>query len=395
MSASPAAASAASVSPASPAPPVEAEGPAASAAPAADSPVVSDAAPAEGVAAPDVASEPRHENAHSPGVVDDATRPVEVARAEDVDQPIVASGARAEVSGSAVATDAARPADLPVSALVVPADTSAERTINGAQPAPSSAVDATHEAPRPTNGHLPTPTPARVAGRVRRRPSATPAEQAAADLALLRTFGVAHRNGADEPDVELEGCTPDDDTPVAGNAQPISFRVLGRDGRGIRGATVTLLDDHGRETANTRTNPEGHGVLTARHPGGYLLVTAAEGFQPGAITVAVTDEPVDAEIPLTRSASITGSVGGEDGPIVGAQLALVQDGEIVDSTESTAEGTYRFADLAAGEYGLSVTAHECEPAAFVLELADEAALRQDVDLVPAGLPSDDVVTAHR
>jgi hypothetical protein len=126
-----------------------------------------------------------------------------------------------------------------------------------------------------------------------------------------------------------------------------------------------------------------------------MLVTAAEGFQPGAITVAVTDEPVDAEIPLTRSASIAGSVGGEDGPIVGAQLALVQDGEIVDSTESTAEGTYRFADLAAGEYGLSVTAHECEPAAFVLELADEAALRQDVDLVPAGLPSDDVVTAHR
>jgi len=394
MSASPAAASGA-VSPASPAPPVEAEGSAASAVPAAVSPVASDAAPAEGVAAPDVAGKARHENAHSPGVVDDATRPAEVARAEDVDQPVVASGARAEVSGSAVATDAARPADLPVGALVVPADTSAERTTNGAQPAPSSTVDATPEAPRPTDGHGPTPTPARVAGRVRRRPSATPAEQAAADLALLRTFGVAHRSGADEPDVELEGCTPDDDAPVAGNAQPISFRVLGRDGRGIRGATVTLLDDHGRETANTRTNPEGHGVLTARHPGGYMLVTAAEGFQPGAITVAVTDEPVDAEIPLTRSASITGSVGGEDGPIVGAQLALVQDGEIVDSTESTAEGTYRFADLAAGEYGLSVTAHECEPAAFVLELADESVLRQDVDLVPAGLPSDDVVTAHR
>ena len=352
---------------------------------------------------PDVAGEPRHENAHSPGVIDDDTRPAQVACAEDGDQPITASGARAEVSGSAVATDSACPADLPVgpghagdgvAGALAPDDTSAERTTDDAQPALAGTVDAGDEAPRLTNGHGP-PTPARVAGRVRRRASATPAEQAAADLALLRTFGVAHRNVVDEPDVELEGCTPDDDVPVAGNAQPISFRVLGRDGRGIRGATVTLLDDHGRETANTRTNPEGHGVLTARHPGGYMLVTAAEGFQPGAITVAVIDEPVDAEIPLTRSASITGSVGGEDGPIVGAQLALVQDGEIVDSTESTTEGTYRFADLAAGEYGLSVTAHECEPAAFVLELTDEAALRQDVDLVPAGLPSDDVVTAHR
>ena len=171
--------------------------------------------------------------------------------------------------------------------------------------------------------------------------------------------------------------------------------MLARDGRGIHGATVTLLDDHGRETASTRTRSDGHGVLTARHPGGYMLVTAADGYQPGAITVAVTDAPVDAEIPLTRSASIAGSVGGEDGPIVGAQLALVQDGEIVDATESAADGAYRFVDLAAGEYGLSVTAYDCEAAAFVLALADEADLRQDVDLVPAGLPSDDVMTAPR
>ncbi len=246
----------------------------------------------------------------------------------------------------------------------------------------------------PTNGHGPVPTPARVAGRARRSPTATAAEQAAADLALLRTFGVA-RPAADEPDVALEGCATDDDEPAAGTAQPVAFRVLARNGRGISGATVTLLDDHGRETASIHTDPDGHGVLTARHPGGYLLVVAADGYQPGAITVAVTDEPVDAEIPLTRSASITGLVGGEDGPIVGAQLALIQDGEIVDTAQSAADGTYRFRDLAAGGYGLSVTAHECEPAALVLELADEADLRQDVELAPAGLPSDDVMIGPR
>ena len=246
----------------------------------------------------------------------------------------------------------------------------------------------------PTNGHGPIPTPARVAGRVRRSPAATAAEQAAADLALLRTFGIS-RPTADEPEVELEGCAAEDDEPLVGTAQPVALRVLARDGRGIRGATVTLLDDHGRETASTRTNHEGHAVLTARHAGGYMLVTAADGYQPGAITVAVTDEPVDAEIPLTRSASITGTVDGEDGPVVGAHLALVQDGEIVDTTQSGADGTYRFRDLAAGEYGLSVTAHECEPAALVLRLADETDLRQDVDLVPAGLPSEDVMIGPR
>jgi hypothetical protein len=126
-----------------------------------------------------------------------------------------------------------------------------------------------------------------------------------------------------------------------------------------------------------------------------MLVTAADGYQPGAITVAVNDEPVDAEIPLTRSASVTGTVDGEDGPVVGAQLALVQDGEIVDTTQSQSDGSYRFRDLAAGGYGLSVTAHECEPAALVLQIADETDLRQDVDLVPAGLPSEDVMIGPR
>ena len=241
-----------------------------------------------------------------------------------------------------------------------------------AAPAPHSPTNGNGPIPTrashpPTNGHGPVPTPARVAGRARRSPMATPAEQAAADLALLRTFGV--RPTVDEPEIALEGCAPDDE-PVAGTAQPVAFHVLARDGSGIPGAKATLLDDHGQETANTRTTRNGHGVLTARHPGGYMLVIAADGYQPGAITIAVTDGPVDAEIPLTRSASLAGTVGGEDGPVVGAQLALVQHGELVDTAKSGPDGAYRFRDLSSGEYGLSVSAHECEPAALVVEIAE-------------------------
>ncbi|MDT7555097.1 MAG: hypothetical protein QOI16_3637, partial [Pseudonocardiales bacterium] len=230
-----------------------------------------------------------------------------------------------------------------------------------------AAVPTNGHAAAPTNGHAagstngtaPVPTPARVAGRVRRSPADTAAEQAAADLALLRTFGVAgpgHTAAADDTEIELEGCGTDDAEPSAGAAQPVSFRVVGRDGRGLAGASVTLLDDHGREIAGTVADDQGAGALTARRPGGYMLVTAAAGYQPGAVAIAVSDAAVDTEIPLTRSASIAGSVGGEDGPIVGAQLVLVQDGEIVETAESGADGAYRFADLAAGEYGLSVSA---------------------------------------
>jgi hypothetical protein len=275
---------------------------------------------------------------------------------------------------------------------------------NGLAPVPTNghaAAPTNGHAAGSTNGTAPVPTPARVAGRVRRSPADTAAEQAAADLALLRTFGVAgpgHTAAADDTEIELEGCGTEDAEPSAGAAQPVSFRVVGRDGRGLAGASVTLLDDHGREIAGTVADDQGAGALTARRPGGYMLVTAAAGYQPGAVAIAVSDAAVDTEIPLTRSASIAGSVGGEDGPIVGAQLVLVQDGEIVETAESGADGAYRFADLAAGEYGLSVSASECEPAAVVLRLVDEVDLRHDVDLDPAGLPTgsanDDVMIGH-
>ena len=156
--------------------------------------------------------------------------------------------------------------------------------------------------------------------------------------------------------------------------------MLGRDGSGIPGATVTLLDDHGRETANTRTNPKGARRADGPAPRRLHAGHRGRGLSARRDHGGRHRRPVDAEIALTRSASLAGTVGGEDGgPVVGAQLALVQHGELVDTTQSGPEGAYRFRDLSSGEYGLSVSAHECEPAALVVEIADEADLRQDVD----------------
>jgi hypothetical protein len=143
--------------------------------------------------------------------------------------------------------------------------------------------------------------------------------------------------------------------------------------------------------------------MKAPHPGSYVLVSAAPDHQPGAVAITVGDAPVDAEVLLARSASVSGTVFGEDGPIVGAHLTLVQDGEIVDSVHSGQGGEYRITDLAAGEYGLSVTAVECEPAAVLLTVADETDSCHDVDLDPVGLPAgqpagsdaDDIMIGHR
>jgi hypothetical protein len=66
--------------------------------------------------------------------------------------------------------------------------------------------------------------------------------------------------------------------------------VLARDGNGIPGATVTLLNDHGRETANTCTTSDGHGVLTVRVKRGRELPGAVADEEPGSTFVKVHHE---------------------------------------------------------------------------------------------------------
>jgi Carboxypeptidase regulatory-like domain len=225
----------------------------------------------------------------------------------------------------------------------------------------------------------PATVPARVVGRLRRPAAELAEEHAAADQALQRTFGVGDR----------AACPPAPPAPAAtqaGPSQPVAVHVVGRDGAPLAGATVTLHDDQGRETASATTGPDGRGALTAPRPGGYVLVTAAPGHQPAAAALTVTDEPVAAPVQLTRAASLAGTVSGEGGPQVGARVVLAQDGELVAATETDAEGGYRIGDLAPGPYALSVTAPECEPAAVAVHVADAQDARADVELAPAGLP---------
>ena len=199
-------------------------------------------------------------------------------------------------------------------------------------------------------------------------------------------------------EVALEGvaAAPAPPEPSDGRGRRVGFRVIGRDGAGVPGAGVTLLDDRGCEAAGAVADADGRGSAVAPRPGSYVLVSAAPDHQPGAVAITVSGEPVTAEILLARSASLAGTVRGEDGPVVGARLTLLQDGEIVDSARTGPGGGYRIADLAAGEYGLSVTAIECEPATLVVTVPEETDLRCDVELDPEGLtrPADGLMIGH-
>jgi Carboxypeptidase regulatory-like domain len=253
------------------------------------------------------------------------------------------------------------------------------------------------EEPPPTLDPVPTPAPiptphtesetepvALPLGR--RTPEERAAEQAAADMALLRTFGYGDPSTRPESAPVVSMVRPDaEDVATAdkGAAQPVRFRVVRRDGVTVGGAAVTLLDDRGLHAADVTADAAGSGEVLAPAEGSFMLVATAPGHQPGAVAVMVGDAPVDADVLLVRSSSVSGAVQGEDGPIVGARVTLVQDGEVVDAVTTDAEGAYRIADIGSGEYGLSVAAAGFVPSAGLVEVPDETDLRHDAVLASA------------
>jgi Carboxypeptidase regulatory-like domain len=314
------------------------------------------------------------------------------ARSSRVDSTAAEPSAAAVAWASAAGSAAAGPA------TVGPAGRSAAESQAPRSPVPStSPIPAERQTGEPVASDVAMEHADRTAtSRTRQSPDERAAEQAAADLALLRTFGYADPSLRPDsaPVVSLMSQQEPSPEPVPGAEQPVRFRAMRRGGTPAEGVAVMLLDDKGRTVAEDKAGPDGRGEVLAPAPGGYVLVCTARGHQPGAAAITVTDAPIEAEVLLVRSASLFGSVHGEDGPIAGARVTLVQDGEIVDAADTDEEGAYRIGDIAAGEYGLSVVAAGCEPIAVLLEVPDEADLRHDVELEPAGVqavyrPDDD------
>ena len=204
-----------------------------------------------------------------------------------------------------------------------------------------------------------------------------------ADLAVLGRLGLLDPAAEPEPVLDTSGVDSRmsgvDDQP--GPTQRVRFRVARGDGSMVSGAGVVLLDSSGREVANGYADTQGRGELCAPHPGSYLLLAAAPGHQPGAATTAsIVDGVAEVPVLLSRSAALVGSVRGPQGPVVAARVTLVQSGEVVDATRSDSIGGYRLTDLAAGGYGLSVTAPGCVPIALQIDVSDGADLHRDIEL---------------
>jgi hypothetical protein len=329
---------------------------------------------------------------HPPG-----TRPTALTVVGDPPRPQVEAAAPAPVDPAIAAAPVADTSTAAPAPVVPPPFKYASPPVVAAAPAahpvPGSPPDDDPVLVDPDPPGPASQVPARSPRRPLRTPAEQAAEQAAADLALLRTLGYADPSLLPQsaPVVSLVSRTRTDEPAapaMSGVPQPLGFRAADHHGKPVPLAAVTLLDDRGQQVAATTADAVGAGELQVPNPGAYMLVARAPGHQAGAVAVTVADAPAFAEVVLTRSASVHGVVFGEDGPIAGARVTLVQDGEIVEAVDSGPDGSYRLDDVIAGEYGLSVAAAGCEPFAAMAVVPDETDLCQDVELEPA-LPQAD------
>ncbi|MGW5353275.1 MFS transporter [Streptomyces sp. NPDC004031] len=154
------------------------------------------------------------------------------------------------------------------------------------------------------------------------------------------------------------------------------------DGSGVGRAALTLIDGTGRQVGRGATATDGRFALSAPGGGSYVLIAAAGGHQPQAVTVTVGEHPVDLDVVLGGAGRLAGAVRTADGTPVREAVVTLTDvrGDVVGTARSGREGEYVLAELVAGEYTLAASAPAFRPAALPVTVQASRETRQDVEL---------------
>ncbi|MFI2779687.1 MFS transporter [Streptomyces sp. ALB3] len=168
--------------------------------------------------------------------------------------------------------------------------------------------------------------------------------------------------------------------PAAG--VPVCGCVQHPDGTQVGRAALTLIDVQGRQVGRGASGDDGRYALSAPGTGSYVLIAAAGGHQPQAVSVTVSDRPVELDVVLGGAGRLAGAVLTPDGaPVRDAAVTLTDvRGEVVATTRTGREGAYVISELVAGEYTLAASAPAFRPAALPVSVQAARETRQDIEL---------------
>ncbi|MEV5311993.1 MULTISPECIES: MFS transporter [unclassified Streptomyces] len=163
---------------------------------------------------------------------------------------------------------------------------------------------------------------------------------------------------------------------------PVCGTVQHPDGTVVPRAALTLIDVAGQQIGRGASGDDGRYALATPGSGAYVLIAAAGGHQPQAVSVTVGERPVELDVVLGGAGRLAGTVVTADGtPVRDATVTLTNvHGEVVASTRSGREGGYVITDLVAGEYTLAASAPAFRPAALPVTVQASRETRQDIEL---------------
>lgn len=193
---------------------------------------------------------------------------------------------------------------------------------------------------------------------------------------------VSHHTTETEPDTAPPNSPiPQARSPYAAGI-PVCGTVQHPDGTVVPRAALTLIDVAGAQIGRGASGEDGRYALSTPGSGSYVLIAAAGGHQPQAVSVTVGERPVELDVVLGGAGRLAGSVLTADGsPVRDATVTLTNvHGEVVATTRSGREGGYVITDLVAGEYTLAASAPAFRPAALPVTVQASRETRQDVEL---------------
>lgn len=170
--------------------------------------------------------------------------------------------------------------------------------------------------------------------------------------------------------------------PAYAGGVPVCGTVQHPDGTVVPRAALTLIDAAGQQIGRGASGEDGRYALATPGSGAYVLIAAAGGHQPQAVSVTVGERPVELDVVLGGAGRLAGTVVTADGtPVRDATVTLTNvHGEVVAATRSGREGGYLITELVAGEYTLAASAPAFRPAALPVTVQAARETRQDIEL---------------